>query len=151
LKTIIISGFPGTGKSYITKHSDKFKCHDSDSSEFHFIEGLDGYTVNPAWPHNYINHINDLVQTEEYDFIFISSHLEIRQALTKRDIPYILVMPKPIAKQAFIKRYEQRGSSKQFIDKINDNWDEWNTAFESNVILISGFIDDQFLENIVGK
>ena len=50
MKTKIIAGFPGIGKSYVFNQR-KYKCLDSDSSLFSWIEkGV----RHPDFPNNYI-------------------------------------------------------------------------------------------------
>ena len=122
--TVVLSCFPGTGKSYATAHGS-FVCHDSDSSDFHFEEGLGGHTVKPDWPSNYVEHVRSLVAGEKYDFVFVSSHLETRSALVD-DPGYALVLPLPDSKTEYLERYSRRGSSKAFVDGMVSNWEAFN-------------------------
>ena len=59
-----------------------------------FIERLKNETVkrrNPDFPNNYIQHIKD--NMGKVDFIFVSSHLQVRQALQDNNIPFCTVYP----------------------------------------------------------
>jgi hypothetical protein len=97
---IIVSAFPGCGKSYCAQHGRSLIAHDSDSSNFHFEEGA--RESNPDWPQNYIQHIKQLKSRGYYDVIFISSHAEIRQALKEAGLRYLLVYPeKTVRKSTF--------------------------------------------------
>ena len=87
MNTKIIAGFPGIGKTYlynlIQKDTTKrFSAIDSDSSTFD----------KKDFPKNYMEHI--LGNVGKVDLIFISSHKEIRDALTASGIPYNLIFPK---------------------------------------------------------
>lgn len=118
-QTKIISAFPGTGKSYLF---DRFKnsnivALDSDSSKFSWIsEGV----RNPDFPINYISHIKENIG--KVDYIFVSSHKEVRNALNDNILSYWLVFPHEALIQEYITRYSKRGNDYKFIDFISKNW-----------------------------
>jgi hypothetical protein len=122
MRTRIISAFPGTGKSYYhNKYKDK--TLDSDSSNFSWVI-IDGKKErNPEFPNNYINHIKENIG--KYDFIFVSSHKEVREALIKNCIFFYLVYPSRYRKQEFISRYIERGSDSNFIKLLSNNFENW--------------------------
>ena len=127
-ETLIIAAFPGTGKSYcVTNESDKFDgILDSDSSNFSWVKDSNGNNTserNPDFPNNYIKHIKENIGKVEV--IFVSSHKEVREALEREGIEYILVYPNVFQKDDYIKRYKNRGSSDKFIRLLEANWDEW--------------------------
>ena len=122
MRTRIISAFPGTGKSYYHKKYPETTL-DSDSSLFSWIE-KDGKKIrNPEFPENYIKHIKENIG--KYEFIFVSSHKEIRDALLENCLFFYLVYPSFNDKRSYIERYEERGSDKNFIKLISDNWYDW--------------------------
>jgi hypothetical protein len=121
--TIIVSAFPGCGKSYCTQHGKFLITHDSDSSKFHFVEKTG--ELNLDWPNNYIQHIMRLTSRGYYDVIFISSHAEIRNALNRSGLKYFLVYPESGCKNEYLQRYRDRGSSTGFIECLDKNWDDW--------------------------
>lgn len=102
-------------------YQDKYSILDSDSSKFswilrkrtkeeleiakkawesepHLLDG-DGYinqikdeeikVRNPDFPKNYIEHIKENIG--KVDFIFVSSHLQVREAMKEADIHYCTV------------------------------------------------------------
>jgi len=152
--TKIISAFPGTGKSYSTKHSI-YKCHDSDSSVFHWGEGLGGTTLKRDWPNNYINHIKELRNSKQFDIIFISSHDYIRKLLVEHKIEYTLILPTKGLKEKYLKRYKERGSSEDFIKQMSDNWQTYNNYDIESVnpmggrIIFVDYITDDILSKIL--
>lgn len=111
---IIVSGFPGVGKSHAFKNSN-FKCFDSDSSTF----------SRDRFPENYISHIKSCLCIPDLDFIFVSTHLEIRKALHIAEIPFYLVYPQISLIDEYLKRYKDRGSSQAFIELLNAYWNDW--------------------------
>lgn len=111
-KATLISAFPGTGKSYLFKNSDK-KVLDSDSSKFD----------KKYFPDNYIQHIKDNIN--DVDYILISSHEVVRKALDDNNLKFILVYPDITLKDEYLKRYKERGSDKKFIDILDKNWEDW--------------------------
>lgn len=115
----VISGFPGTGKSYATKYLKEYgyNVQDSDSSMFDKKE----------FPQNYIGHIKEKIKefNEGTGFIFISSHKEVRDALREEGIHTEVLYPSLKMKEEYIKRYEERGSSESFIKLLKNNYDSW--------------------------
>lgn len=126
MKQLVISGFPGTGKSYYIARGEGSDympqgfASDSDSSQFDKSE----------FPQNYIKHIKSLIEKGTMR-IFVSSHKEVRDALVKEGIEFILVYPKKELKEEYLNRYKERGSSEQFIKLISDNWDAWLSELEN--------------------
>jgi hypothetical protein len=121
--TIIVSAFPGCGKSYCAQHGKQLITYDSDSSNFHFKEGT--RELNPDWPENYIQHIKRLKSRGYYDVIFVSSHAEIRKALKDAGIQYLLVYPENKCKEEYLRRYRDRGSPSVFVERLKANWENW--------------------------
>lgn len=112
MSSIIISGFPGLGKSALYKEN-KVNYSDSDSSKF----------SKKNFPTNYIKHIKEVMKKKH--LVFISSHIAVREALVKEKIPFIYVIPTIDRLEEFCYNYKQRGSSKEFINNIRDNWERW--------------------------
>jgi len=122
MRTRIIAAFPGTGKTYYhEKHKDT--TLDSDSSHFSWIT-KDGEKVrNPDFPNNYIEHIRNNIG--KYEFIFVSTHKEVREALLDNCIFFYLIYPDEDKKQYFLDRYRKRNSPEAFIKLLDDNWEKW--------------------------
>lgn len=125
MRTKIISAFPGTGKTY---YHNKYKdtTLDSDSSNFSWVKDENGNNTkerNPEFPQNYINHIKENIG--KYEYIFVSSHKEVRDALLDNCLFFYLVYPEENRKDEFIQRYKKRGNDENFINLIIKNWDIW--------------------------
>lgn len=136
-KTIIISAFPGVGKSYLFRNS-KLSVLDSDSSNYSWVsKGV----RNSDFPNNYINHIKDNIGVA--DVILISSHKIVRDALVENGIDFTLVYPSKECKDEYLERYKSRGSDNGFISMIDSNWDEFINELDNQencnkVILMKG-------------
>ena len=91
----IISAFPGTGKTFVTDSNIYYAC-DSDSSQFSWDENGNR---NPDFPKNYIHHIKE--QNKHYDFVFVSSHKEVREALIQAGMEFICVFPDKSSKDVY--------------------------------------------------
>ena len=128
MRTRIISGFPGIGKSFYFE-THKETTLDSDSSSFSWTLEEGKKVRNPDFPTNYIEHIKENIG--KYEFIFVSTHIEIREALQENCIFFYLVYPARNRKNEFLQRYQDRGSSDSFIKLISDNWDKWLDECES--------------------
>lgn len=111
--TKIVSAFPCTGKTkfyeYCLFDSDKVVM-DSDSSKFD----------KENFPTNYVEHIKEHIG--KVDLIFVSSHESVRKALTDAGIDFMVCYPVSEAKNEYITRARQRGSSPEFIQMLDTNW-----------------------------
>ncbi|MCM1294339.1 MAG: hypothetical protein NC311_02145 [Muribaculaceae bacterium] len=130
--TLVISGFPGIGKTYACQQLKRSlkNVFDSDSSDFSWDRhqngeiklGADGKKLrHPDFPNNYIKHIQTHLETA--DIIFVSSHDNVRNALSKAQISHALVYPAYEMKAEMLQRYMLRGSGQGFIELIRNNWD----------------------------
>jgi len=120
----VISGFPGIGKSILFQHKGTTVL-DSDSSLYSWIsKGV----RNPHFPNNYMERIKSSMN--QVDYILVSSHKVVRDALKAEGIEYTLVYPDIELKQEYIGRYISRGSNDAFIDFIYSNWDEFIDEIE---------------------
>lgn len=123
MQTRIISAFPGTGKTYYHKLHPETTL-DSDSSSFSWSYRIDGSKYrNPEFPQNYIDHIKSNIG--KYEFIFVSSHAEVRKALHENCLFFYLFFPERSRKAEFLQRYIDRGSHKEFVNLLDRMWDEW--------------------------
>ena len=119
IKTIVVSGFPGVGKSYYVNYGEG-----NDYMPQGFAIDSDSSTFNKSnFPKNYIEHIKKNIG--KVKIIFVSSHKEVRDALVKNNIDFTLAYPNIDLKNEYIKRYKKRGSDDGFINFISDNWDEF--------------------------
>lgn len=113
-KTLLLSGFPGTGKSYFFQNEKELSVLDSDSSTFDKSD----------FPRNYIEHIKQNIGL--VDVILISSHKVVRDALVDNNLEFTLVFPGPCcSKDEYIKRFTERGDSEEFIALLDTNWNIW--------------------------
>ena len=136
MKTKIISAFPGTGKSYYHINHPETTL-DSDSSLFSWLYDGDGNKLydddekpirNPWFPSNYIEHIKSNIG--KYEYIFVSSHKEVREALVDNCLLFHLIYPDFDDMDIYIERYKQRGSPEEFINLVKNNWEEWIIELE---------------------
>lgn len=83
METIIVSCFPGCGKTFLYKNNIfSLKILDLDSSE---------YTEQDNWPQNYFEEI--ISQSNKFEMILISQHEEILKLLHQNDINFFVVAP----------------------------------------------------------
>lgn len=136
--TVVISGFPGIGKTYAQQHSSGIVL-DSDSSRFSWARNADGTVKidangtklrHPEFPKNYMEHIKGNIG--KADIIYVSSHDNVREALNKAKIPHVLVYPSYEMKEEMVQRYIDRGSSKGFVELIKNNWDNFISGMKKD-------------------
>ena len=117
---VVISAFPGTGKSFLFKNQNTIrlngkKVFDSDSSTFD----------KAKFPANYIAHIQKLLADNPHCLIMVSSHVAVRQAMRGAGIEYTLVYPDIALKLAYLDRYIDRGSPPAFCNMMDEKWDDF--------------------------
>lgn len=138
IETLVVSAFPGCGKSHLFRNKGEKKILDSDSSTFDKSE----------FPQNYIEHIK--YNIGEVDIILVSSHKEVRDALVSEGIDFTLVYPSKDIKDEYIQRYIDRGNDGKFVELLEQNWDIWTDELENQescekIKLESG----QYLSNVI--
>jgi len=144
--TKVISGFPAVGKSFLSEQSD-LTVLDSDSSNFSWVREGERH---PDFPNNYIEHIKNSIG--KVDYILVSSHDIVREALRENNIPYTLVYPSFELKDEYSDRYRNRGNNEGFIKFIDSNWHKFisdieNETFPKLVELESG----QYLSDVLDE
>ena len=153
-RTVVISAFPCCGKTYAFEHyQDKYSMLDSDSSQFSWCykpnpidpDKVEKYR-NPEFPNNYIEHIKENIG--KVDIIFVSSHLQVRQALTDAGIRFCTVYPKKEMLNEWVGRMYRRGSDENFIKFQIDHWDEFmeNIIYEPHGFGLSRLGNNKYLD-----
>lgn len=131
-RTVVVSAYPCCGKTYAFEHQDKYSILDSDSSSYSWLpvtkEGIK--QRNPEFPNNYIAHIKE--NLGKVDIIFVSSHLQVRQAMKDAGIDFITVYPDIDMRDEWVERMKRRGNDEKFIQFQIENWDNFvnSIAFE---------------------
>ena len=130
MTSLIIAGFPGTGKSYFVKHAPvHLKVSDSDSSKF---------PKGDAFPGNYISHIQEAALT--HDIVFVSTHDVVLRALAETGLDFWVVAPHESAKEEYLQRYRDRvvdkdpahGDPNVFIPLMDQRWDMFMNSLAGN-------------------
>lgn len=110
---IIISAFPGTGKTTFTKNvNQSMRVTDSDSSQF----------PKDNFPANYIEHIKSL-KDQGVNVCFVSSHKAVREALVAEGLDFYLVYPNSQCKEEYMTRYRNRGNDNAFLELMENNFE----------------------------
>ena len=121
---LIISGFPGVGKSYYLKKEGnrKHECVDLDSSYY-----------ETDFPSSYLNTIKHIYFMGKNDsgIVFVSSHKSVRDGLKKENIDFVVVYPDKKLKEEYLDEFRERGDTEEFISLISKNWDSWIDEIES--------------------
>ena len=150
-KTIIISAFPGSGKTTFAK---KFKGRvlDLESSDFKWKGDTDvDKVLNQDFPRNYIDTIIDAVKSEKYGAIIVSNEfLNFEESKELSDMVENIIAIYPLndketgdsrdeyyndeIKNEFINRYKTMGKPDSFIKFISDNWDKLISDMENSTI-----------------
>ena len=128
--TKIISAFTACGKTYVFENFKGKVILDSDSSKFSWVIVGNQKVRHPDFPQNYIDHIKENIG--KADYIFVSTHDNVRRALEKAGIDFYLVYPDRSLKEEWIGRCFLRGSGEKFCQLIADNWNNWIDGLEED-------------------
>lgn len=146
---LIIAGFPGVGKSSAAKNMPE-KFIDMESSDYHWIYKDGIKCTNPEWPKNYItailecaNKFYDINNTHLY--ICISTHKEVLDELGNLGLYFMAIVPK--TKALYLQRYKERGSSKEFIDLLDNKFEDFIGDIEKSTAFGIYYTDD-YLQNV---
>ena len=134
MKTKIVVGYPGVGKTYLGKtFSDVV---DIDSSDYHWIydnpevardlekrKDCMEKSLNDSWPYNYIEAISDLYHQDEFSYILVVFKTEILSLLSDCQLPFTIVAPKRELKEEYRKRYVERKNTDRYISRMLSEWD----------------------------
>lgn len=149
-KAMVICGFPGVGKTSVA--NNRVNILDAESSAFSWIwdtESLEpGRRRNPKFPENYIRYIRE--NMEKYDVILVSSHQNVRYAMKKEGIPYIIVAPHAELKNEYLIRYLQRGSEFEFIELLNEEWGEFLKDINDDCAPVIWLERGKYLSDVLG-
>lgn len=154
MNTKIYSVFPACGKTWLYEHQEDYdlKILDSDSSNFSWIRHNGIKERNPDFPQNYINHIKENIGN--YDYIFVSSHASVREALDKDGIGFTVVYPECGCKAEWVGRCfirDKNGESGCGVEAMYQNWEQWilecveTGLLHGEIVLLPGeYLSDYF-------
>jgi len=165
---MVISAFPGTGKTHLYKsHKLNMTIYDSDSSKFSWLESGER---NPNFVNDYCDYIEKIQKKKGNHLQLISSHKEIRDELKRRDLDkltyeiycpkcgvkfrsdlkYALIYPAKSLKNEYIERYKKRGSPDSFVKLMDTKWDEMIDSCEQDTDAIKILlISNEYINDIV--
>ena len=105
---MIICGFPGVGKSMMARFG-------------HAID-LESTPFEKDWMRyaKVAKHMHD----SGY-LVMVSTHKELLDCFEQMEVPYTVVVPRADDLETYVRRYEARGNSAEFVKKVVENWDEW--------------------------
>ncbi len=124
-KTIIISGFPGVGKSTLVKNNKQYRILDLDSNNYEDF-------------YDYIEDAKKAYHSKLYDFILVSTHEDVRILLKESDLDYLCIVPDRNSKLDYIKNYINRGDNEIFVQRIMESWHQYLDTFDSINTIILG-------------
>ncbi len=149
-ETIVVSGFPGVGKTTLFDNPGSLKLADSDSSGFSWEGDPANKVRHSDWPNNYMAHIQELKAEGELDIIFVSTHQEVRDALVAAGIEFTLVYPEPAIEEEYINRYIARGNKADFVTLLQKNYQTWISGLQQQVNCNHVTLGpDQFLSTVL--
>ncbi|HBI72861.1 MAG TPA: hypothetical protein DDY59_06710 [Lachnospiraceae bacterium] len=137
---MIVAAHAGTGKTYLAEmYPDKvidFVCMpykyllSADKKDHEVCKAEPNLIMRPEWPDNYAAELISMRDSEE--IILIPPVIPVLQMLNIEEIPYFLVYPQREAKEAYLRRYIDRGNSETFLDIFIQGWDLFLVGMETH-------------------
>lgn len=143
--TMVIVSFPCMGKSkYAAEHRDcKYLNPDM------FTTTIDGQ-INKQFPSNYIERVKWHLTNNNWKYLFLSSHKEVRDALKRYKIPYTVLYPKKDRLEELLKVCDEREYPPAKKELIKEHFDAWvdEAAQEKNSYPLAAgeFISDELFD-----
>jgi predicted KAP-like P-loop ATPase len=130
---MIVSAFCGTGKTTLCE-------------KYNFISEVEGWKFHGEdFPDNYISEI--FKNENNHELTLIDTDKRVLDKLCSK-IEMTVVFPKLSLKQEYLNRYKQRGSSDDFIETLEEYWNDWiNELKRRNDCLKVVLKSNQFLED----
>jgi hypothetical protein len=136
---IIIAAYAGTGKTTLAEmYPERIIDFVAMPYKYH-LKGdccAESSKANPAnvwqldWPWNYVKAIKEVLSSGK--IILIPSDSLVRTFLREEEIPYILCYPQREAKEAYRKRFIDRGNSEDFIEIFIGGWDSFLDSLKAD-------------------
>lgn len=118
---IIVSSFPGCGKTYMSNvYGDKAKFLD-------LTEGIGGKIEDPS---KYVDEVMENVPL--YDIVFVSINEQVMNELDSRNIDYDVFYPSKERRFEFIENHVRKRAKPKTIQTLDINFDKWIDAIEEN-------------------
>lgn len=127
-----IWGFPGIGKSSISKSPDildadcrLFQFAGASSGALHNTAEHTGTVPDPAYPQNYL----DYIRSADSRYILLNCHISLLRHLPRENL--LLIYPDMTLKDVYLKRYQDRGDNESFISYMDESFADIVHAIES--------------------
>lgn len=138
----IIVGFPGIGKSYISKDTTGayswLNIHDepgyAKGAEESFFTGV-------------------LLLAQQPGVLLLPAHRMVGNFLISQNLTFTSVFPKRCLKNDYLKRYRERGSSVEFVELVEKRWDPFvdNMRYSHGRCNHVELDEGQFLKDVFGE
>jgi hypothetical protein len=155
---MLIAAFAGTGKTTLAKLYPKmvvdFTCMpykyelDQNGNYTEVDKANFDYVLHDDWPLNYFQAIKQILSDDK--IILIPSDIYVLSLLRSEKKKYTLCYPHRNAKEAYRKRFLDRGNTENFIDIFIGGWDSFLDSLEQDSygqhIVMQ---DNQFLSDVI--
>ncbi len=130
--TDIILCYPGIGRTFFAQ--DK-----STDTEFEFrgekrvLPGVEHSSFTVDFDVFKTSDLLLLKESKRFRYILVPINAQLRKELNAHSVPFLLVAPNPIDKQAWIKRWMKAGATAELIAERLKGWDTIGIHFDGEV------------------
>lgn len=137
---IIVSAFPGVGKTSLAENKDYVLDYDSGFADKDFF-----------WAEKYVQSAVAVARNQKQEFVLVSSHASVRKYLAKNfKWQFVCVYPTITAKNVYLRRFFKRGDSPKFIDLMDRKWNAYIKSMQKQVYCACIELEsDQFLSDVM--
>ena len=133
---MIISGFPGTGKSTVM-------------NIFKGAVDLESTPFKKNW--RIYADVAEHMHKQGYT-VMVSSHKEMRDELLSRGAKFVVVIPKKENKDLYIERYRERGNTEEFIKLLDENFDSWiDEILKDERLVVYELSGNEFMSDLIAS
>ncbi len=152
---LIIAGFAGIGKTYLSKkysnvidlESSRFVYYYSnvDPKDYEKMKGRRDRIPNKDFPNNYIEEIKKSM--EKYDVICVWFNERVFPFYDENNIDFAVCIPTAQAFEKYEKRYRERGNNDVWIDGVKNYFEKCSKMFENTTKHKIVLQEDEYLED----
>lgn len=139
MQSIVICAFSGTGKtlladneSTVAKEVDATECQNT----------AEGVTY-------YVDSAEIIIKSGVYQYVLLSCRRDIREELSRRSIPYVIVMPRKEDLNEYMQRWLRRGTPTKLLGSLQDNWQVYLTSCANDTAPKIYLERDQWLKDVL--
>ena len=139
MQSIVICAFSGTGKTLLA---------DNESTVAKEVDATDCPNTAEGVTY-YLDSAEIIIKSGVYQYVLLSCRRDIREELSHRSIPYVIVMPRKEDLNEYMQRWLRRGTPTKLLASLQDNWHIYLTSCVNDTAPKIYLERDQWLKDVL--